>query len=443
MLQRHIVRWGLAFALISGSAIGQAQESRAAWIQSDYDTHLGDLFVHFHKNPELSMMEFKTAARLAQELRDAGFEVTEGVGGTGIVAIMRNGPGPMVMMRADMDGLPVLEKSGLSYASTATQNDWEGREVPVMHACGHDMHITSLVGTARFMAASKDAWSGTLMLIGQPAEERIIGAKIMMQDDLWGRFGKPDYALALHVSSEVPAGKIVASTSAMYSGADTVDIAIKGVGAHGASPHSGIDPVVLGSQIVMALQTLVSRELPPREPGVVTVGSFHAGTKHNIISDSAHLQLTVRSEDPKSRQTLLDGIVRIAENMGRVAGLPEDKLPIVTISEESVPPTVNDAGLSARLRGMWVRELGPEVLHDQKRLSMGAEDFGFFTEIPYVPSTYFGIGGTPQADFDAAENGGAPVPSHHSGLFKIEPESSITLGVEATVLALMELMGRE
>jgi len=187
----------------------------------------------------------------------------------------------------------------------------------------------------------------------------------------------------------------------------------------------------------------VSRELPPREPGVVTVGSFHAGTKHNIISDSAHLQLTVRSEDPKSRQTLLDGIVRIAENMGRVAGLPEDKLPIVTISEESVPPTVNDAGLSARLRGMWAKELGPEVLHDQKRLSMGAEDFGFFTEIPYVPSTYFGIGGTPQADFDAAENGGAPVPSHHSGLFKIEPESSITLGVEATVLALMELMGRE
>src|SRR6056300_578328 len=443
MYLRHMVRLALALALISSSGIGQAQESRAAWIQSDYDAHLEDLFVHFHKNPELSMMEFKTAARLAQELRDAGFDVTEGVGGTGLVAVMRNGTGPTVMMRADMDGLPVLEKSGLPYASVATQVDWDGNEVPVMHACGHDMHMTSLVGTARFMAASKDTWSGTLMLIGQPAEERIIGAKTMMQDDLWGRFGKPDYALALHVSSEVPAGKIVAATGAMYSGADTVDIAITGVAAHGASPHSSIDPVVLGSQIVMALQTLVSRELPPREPGVVTVGSFHAGTKHNIISDSAHLQLTVRSEDPKSRQTLLDGIVRIAENMGRVAGLPEDKLPIVTISEESVPPTVNDAGLSARLRDMWARELGSEVLYDQKRLSMGAEDFGFFTEIPYVPSTYFGIGGTPQADFDAAENGGAPVPSHHSGLFKIEPESSITLGVEATVLALMELMGRE
>src|SRR6056300_545799 len=208
MYLRHMVRLALALALISSSGIGQAQESRAAWIQSDYNTHLEDLFVHFHKNPELSMMEFKTAARLAQELRDAGFEVTEGVGGTGIVAIMRNGPGPMVMMRADMDGLPVLEKSGLSYASTATQNDWEGREVPVMHACGHDMHITSLVGTARFMAVNKDAWSGTLMLIGQPAEERIRGAKMMMEDGLWGPYPKPDYALALHVSAEIPVGKL-------------------------------------------------------------------------------------------------------------------------------------------------------------------------------------------------------------------------------------------
>lgn len=227
----------------------------------------------------------------------------------------------------------------------------------------------------------------------------------------------------------------------MYSGADTVDIAITGVGAHGASPHAGIDPVVLGSQIVLALQTLVSRELPPREPGVVTVGSFHAGTKHNIISDSAHLQLTVRSEDPSSRALLLQGIERIAENMGRVAGLPEDKLPVVTVSNESVPPTVNDAPLTIRLREAWSEALGATVFHEEKRLGMGAEDFGFFTESPYVPSTYVAVGGTPQAAFDAAAAGGLPVPSHHSALFKIDPAASVTLGVEATVIALMELLG--
>ncbi len=408
-------------------------------VKADYAGHLGDLFVHFHRNPELSMMEFKTAERLAQELRAAGFDVSTGIGGTGIIGLMENGAGPTVMVRADMDGLPVLEKSGLAYASSATQIDWSGREVPVMHACGHDMHMTSLVGTARYMATHKEAWSGTLMLIGQPAEERVGGAKMMMQDGLWGAYPKPDYALALHVSADTPAGKLVAATDAMYSGADTVDIAITGVAAHGASPHAGIDPVVLGSQIVLALQTLVSRELPPREPGVVTVGSFHAGTKHNIISDSAHLELTVRSEDPKSRQLLLDGIVRIAENMGRVAGLPEDKLPIVTISDESVPPTVNDKALTERLRSVWQSTLGDDIFDEGKRLGMGAEDFGYFTVDPYIPSTYFAVGGTPQTLIENAKNGGAPVPSHHSGLFKIEPEASITLGVEATVIALLEL----
>ena len=427
----------LGASCTSSSALGS--ESINTAVQADYDRHLGELFVHFHRNPELSMMEFKTAERLAQELRSAGFDVATGIGGTGVIALMENGAGPTIMVRADMDALPVLEKSGLSYASTATQTDWAGREVPVMHACGHDMHMTSLVGTARYMAANKDAWSGTLMLIGQPAEERIGGAKVMMEDGLWGPYPKPDYALALHVLADAPAGKLVAPTAAMASGADTVDIAITGVAAHGASPHSGIDPVVLGSQIVLALQTLVSRELPPREPGVVTVGSFHAGTKHNIISDAAHLELTVRSEDPKSRQLLLDGIVRIAENMGRVAGLPDDKLPKVTISDESAPPTVNDKVLTERLRSVWQAKLGEDIFEEGKRLGMGAEDFGFFTVDPYIPSTYFAVGGTPAKVIEDAKNGGAPVPSHHSGLFKIEPEASITLGVEATVIALLEL----
>jgi len=427
--------------LFSGSSFASSPLSDA--VAKDYDVHLESLFKHFHANPELSLVENKTAERMAKELSDAGFKVTTGIGGTGVVAILKNGDGPLVSMRADMDGLPVEEKSGLEYASKAKQVDpITGNEVFVMHACGHDVHITSLVGTARRMQAMKDQWSGTLMLIVQPAEERVLGAKAMMNDGLYNRFGTPDFGLAFHVSSGIEAGKIGVTDGSPYAGADTVDIVIHGVGAHGASPHAGKDPVVLGSQIVMALQTLVSRELPPRDPGVVTVGSFHAGTKHNIISDHAILQLTVRNTSQETRKTLLDGIERIAKNMGRVAGLPEDMLPEVTVSNESVPPTINDAELAQRLRSVWVDKMGKDILTEKPNKGMGAEDYPFFTTDPYIPSVYFAIGGTPEADFEAAANGGAPVPSHHSPLFKITPEPAVTSGVEATVLALMELMGK-
>ncbi len=410
-------------------------------IHSDYQGHLGPLFKHFHQNPELSTVENKTAARMATELRNAGFEVTEGVGGTGVVAILKNGEGPLVSMRADMDGLPVEEKSGLSYASKAKQIDpVTGNEVFVMHACGHDVHITSLVGTARRMQAIKDQWSGTLMLIVQPAEERVLGAKAMMEDGLYKRFGTPDYGLAFHVSSGIESGKISVTDGSPYAGADTVDIIIHGIGAHGASPHAGKDPIVLGAQIVMALQTLVARELPPRDPGVVTVGSFHSGTKHNIISDKAVLQLTVRNTSQATRKVLLDGIKRIAENMGRVAGLPDDKLPEVVVSNESVPPTINNAELAQRLRAVWIEEMGEEIISNKPSKGMGAEDYPFFTTQPYIPSVYFAIGGTPAADFEAARAGGKPVPSHHSPLFKVTPEPAVRSGVEATVHALLELM---
>ena len=410
-------------------------------VASDYDAYLDPLFKHFHANPELSTVEDKTAARMADELTKAGFEVTTGVGGTGVVAILKNGDGPMVSMRADMDGLPVEEKSGLEYASTAKQIDpITGNEVFVMHACGHDVHITSLVGTARRMQAMKDQWSGTLMLIVQPAEERVIGAKAMVEDGLYTRFGTPDYGLTFHVSSGLEAGKIGVTDGSPFAGADTVDIIVHGVGAHGASPHAGKDPVVLASQIVLALQTLVARELPPRDPGVVTVGSFHAGTKHNIISDRAELQLTVRNTSQETRTTLLEGIKRIAENMGRVAGLPDDMLPEVIVSEESVPPTINNAQLAQRLRSVWVSNMGEDILGDRPAKGMGAEDYPFFTTEPYIPSVYFVVGGTPASDFTAAENGGPAIASHHSPLFKVQPEPSITSGVEATLLALLELM---
>ena len=415
-------------------------ESLGDDVDALYQSKLRDLFLYFHQNPELSTMEQKTATRLADELQQLGYRVERNVGGTGIVALLENGEGPLVMFRADMDGLPVEEKSGLAYASRARQVDPNGNEVFVMHACGHDVHITSLVGTAQMMVEKRDQWRGTLMLIGQPAEERVLGAAAMRADNLWDRFGQPDYAMAFHVTSTLPTGMLGASTESPYSGADTVDIYITGVGAHGASPHRGIDPIVLGSQIVLGLQTVVSRTLPPRRPGVITVGAFHSGTKHNIISDAAHLQLTVRSESVEDRTLLLDGIRRVAENMGRVAGLPEDQLPRVVVSEESVPPTLNDRALTERIMGVWGEHFGAGVFSTGERLGMGAEDFPIFTVNPYIPSLYFAVGGTPPEDFAREKAGGEPVPSHHSPLFKIEPDRSVALGVEASVTALLELL---
>ena len=438
MIRSFTALLGALLVCASAAAASELNES----IKQDYDAHLGDLWDHFHRNPELSLVEFRTAERMAKELRAAGFDVTEQVGGTGVVAMLENGDGPLVMMRADMDGLPVEEKSGLPNASKARQRDpITGNVVPVMHACGHDVHITSLVGTARQMAARRDDWSGTLMLIVQPAEERVLGARNMRNDNLWERFGTPDYALAFHVGAGSPAGKIDAPEGPAYAGADTVDIIVHGVGAHGASPHRGKDPILIGSQIVVALQSLVARELAPHAPGVVTVGSFHSGTKHNIISDRAHLQLTVRNTNTETREILLNGIERIAVNVGRAAGLPEDKLPEVIVSDESVPPTVNDTQLARRLKVAWTEAIGEDALYEEPPEGMGAEDFPIFTVDPDIPSVYWGIGGTPQEDLDAEKAGGPMVPSHHSPLFKIAPEPSVRAGVESTVVALLELMG--
>jgi hippurate hydrolase len=438
MMKRLIA---LLLSVLPLQLVHAADSELANAVAKDYNGRLAALFDHFHRNPELSFMETKTAARLATELREAGFEVTEGVGGTGVVAIMKNGPGPLVMMRADMDGLPVLEKSGLPNASKIMTKDREGNLSPAMHACGHDVHITSLVGTARQMAARRKQWSGTLMLIGQPAEERVGGASAMMKDRVWERFGRPDYALAFHVSSDVEAGKIVAVEGSPYSGADTVEILIRGVGAHGASPHRGKDPVMLGSQIVVALQTIVSREREPHEAAVITVGSFHSGSKANIISDSAKLQLTVRSESVKTRAMLLDGIRRVAINTARANGVAENQLPEVNVLDEATPPTLNDVALARRLKQAWTDKLGAGIFDtNYARSGMGAEDFPFFTTQPYIPSVYFTVGGSSKATLDAATTGGAPVPSHHSAIFKIEPEPAVRTGVEATVTAMLALM---
>lgn len=423
-------------------ADSQFSKSLKQSIEDDYNDRLKGLFEDFHANPELSGAEFKTAKKLASHLKSHGYRVTEGVGGTGVVALLNNGPGPLVMMRADMDALPIQEKTDLSYASVAQQVDPFTQQLsPVMHACGHDVHITSLIGTAKQMAERSDLWSGTLMLIGQPAEERLIGAQAMMDDNLWQRFGTPNYALAFHVSSGMPAGTVNVQEGAPFAGADSVDIIVYGVGAHGASPHAAKDPIVLASQIVLSLQTLVSRELAPRQPGVITVGAFNAGSKHNIIPDRAHLKLTVRNTNLDTRKLLLQGIKRIAENTARAAGLPENKLPDVIYGQESTPPTVNNDQLVQRLRAVWQRELGESQVTSFRSEGMGAEDFPAFTTDPAIPSVYFKIGGTDISDIKASQDGTGPaIPSHHSPLFKIQPKPSVTTGIYATVTALLDLM---
>ncbi|HYI41641.1 MAG TPA: amidohydrolase [Allosphingosinicella sp.] len=409
-------------------------------IKADYDKRLGAMFVDFHRNPELSFKENRTAGILAKALRSEGATVTEGVGGTGVVGVMRNGAGPTVLIRADMDGLPVEEKSGVPYISRARQIGVDGLEMPVMHACGHDVHITALIGAARQLAAAKDRWRGTIVFIAQPAEERVGGAKAMLADGLYTRFPKPDFALGFHVNSGMRTGTVSGADSLMYSSADSVDIIVHGVGAHGAAPHTGKDPVYIGAQIVTALQSIVSREIGPLSPAVITVGSFHAGTKHNIISDRADLQVTVRANDEATRKQLLTAIDRVARGIARAHGVAENRLPEVKVSE-GTPTTSNTPALARRVRAAWTAALAPGTLVPFAQESMGAEDFTYFVQPELgVPGFYFQVGGTPQATFDAARTGGPPVPSHHSPLFRIDPEPSIRLGTEAMTVAVLDLL---
>ena len=435
-----MTRTGLIALAVAGLLTGTASAEDAALkaaVEADYEANLGALFDHFHRNPELSGMEVRTAARMAQELRALGYEVTEGVGGTGVVAVLRNGEGPTVMIRADMDGLPLREQSGLANASTDTQVDADGVEKPVMHACGHDVHITALVGTARQMMARRNNCSGTLVLVAQPAEERISGARAMIEDGLYARFPKPDYALAFHVAADLPTGRVEAPLGITASSSDSVDIAVHGVGTHGAYPHLGVDPVLVASHIVVALQSLRSRETNPLEGAVVTVGAIHGGIKHNIISDRVDLQLTVRSDSPEVRQQLLEGIDRIARNTALALGVPEDRLPTVTRSAtETTPPTINDAETAARVRAALAESLGEGVLIEAPRTGMGAEDFAYFvTPESGVKGVYMSVGGTaPEAVDDA--------PGHHSPLFRIEARPSVITGVEASVTAAEALLRR-
>jgi hippurate hydrolase len=426
----------LALTIVALNAHG-ADPALRNDIAADYRERLAALFEHFHRNPELSGREIETSKRLAAELRALGYDVTEGVGKTGVVAVLRNGAGPTVLLRADMDGLPVEEKSGLPYASKARQVDITGIEQPVMHACGHDVHITALVGAARQLAARKSAWSGTLVLIGQPAEERVSGARDMLADGLYTRFPKPEFALGFHVWSTGAAGTIMVPQRTALASADSVDIVVRGVGTHGAQPHLGVDPVLVASQIVVSLQSLVSRSIDPLEAGLVTVGSIHGGTKHNIIGERVDLQLTVRADNAATREALLTGIERVAHGVARSLGVPEDRLPEVIPSQtETTPPTLNDEPTAAQIQSAFRTHFGAAHVPPYVRDGMPGEDFAYYGAPEHgVKSVFFFVGGTPEAELAAATG-------HHSPLFKVAPEPAVTTGVEAMVVGALTLMPR-
>ncbi len=444
-LPRKAARFALSLAVMfSGLVLSHSAQSADTSLKSDissyYDSHLSDLFLWFHQHPELGFLEQETAARLAAELRGLGIEVTEGVGSTGLVGMIENGPGPLVLVRADMDGLPILEDSGLSYASRNRQINFSGEDVPVMHACGHDMHMTTLVGTAKMLMDNRDAWSGTVMLVGQPAEEIINGAKAMLEDGLYQRFGVPDYAIGLHVSSGAPSGMVTVREGIVQSSSDSVDIKVRGIGGHGAYPHQTIDPIYVSSQLVIALQGIISRQINPLTPAVITVGSFQGGSKHNIISNEVNLQLTVRADSEETRNEVLTRIRDTAANIGRLNGLPDDLLPVVRMGFESTPTNINDSAAVAKVLPAWQEQFGYDPLLTSQRPGMGAEDFAYFTQTEHkVPGVFFSVGGTPPDLMREVASGRASAPQHHSAFFRIDP-NSVKAGVEAMYTAAVELL---
>jgi amidohydrolase len=399
------------------------------------------LYRDLHANPELSMQEVRSPAKLAAEARKLGFQVTEKVGKTGVVAVLKNGPGPTLMIRADMDALPVKEQTGLPFASKAAGALPDGTKTPVMHACGHDTHMAAWLGTARRLAAMKDQWSGTLVMILQPGEETSEGANAMLADGLFSRFPKPNYALAFHDAAVLPAGKIGITPGYALANVDSVDITVRGVGGHGALPHTTKDPIVLAARIVTTLQTLVSRENDALNPAVVTVGSFQSGTKHNIISDEARLQLTVRSYKPEVRKALLDGIARIARGEAIAAGIPDDRMPVVTVREaQSTPATLNTEKLSDRARRLFTAHFGADRMASPPPAMVG-EDFGRFRLAdPAIESLLFWVGGTPQAKWDAAGGDPLKLPSLHSPFWAPDAEKVIATATEAMTVATMDIL---
>ena len=408
------------------------------------------IYKDLHAHPEISQHEERTSALLAEELRKAGYTVTEHVGkypdgraAFGVVAILSNGAGPTVLVRTDMDALPVEEKTGLPYASTVHTKDDAGQTVGAMHACGHDLHMACFLGAARTLAGIKDRWHGTLMLIGQPSEERVNGARAMLADRLYERFGRPDYCIAQHDNPEIAAGQVGVVAGPMLAGANTVDVIVRGVGGHGARPEATKDPVVMAAQFVLALQTIVSRQTAPQDPAVVTVGSIHGGTRPNIIPDEVKLQISTRAFSEEVRRNTLAAIERTARGVALAAGVPEDRAPIVQVNQaESVPVTYNDPALAARLKGALRAALGSRNVLDGKA-AMVSEDFGLFgLEGRQIPCFMLWLGAADPDKLKESLRTGRALPSLHSSLFAPLPEPAIRTGVIAMTSAVLDLMAK-
>ncbi|GIU13659.1 M20 family metallopeptidase [Shewanella sp. MBTL60-007] len=401
------------------------------------------LYLHLHQNPELSYHEKDSSARIAKELASLGFQVTENVGGYGVVGLLKNGEGPTVMIRADTDGLPIIEETGKSYASKVITTDANNNKVGVMHGCGHDIHMTSLVGTAQQLVATKANWQGTLMMVAQPAEEVGGGAKAMLKQGLFTDFDTPDYILGLHVSASIPAGKVGMVSGYALANVDSVDITVKGKGGHGAYPHLTKDPVVLASRIVLALQTIASRELSPLEPSVITVGSIHGGSKHNIISDEVKLQLTLRSYNPEVRLQQIAALKRLTQGIAMSAGLDESLFPDVYVHEEErIPSTYNDPVLVSRVRASIESEIGQDNVIDALPV-MAGEDFGLYgLTAEKRPITLFWLGAVNPSQYQLSLESGNALPSLHSSQFAPDYAPTINTGVRAMTKSAIDLFNR-
>ena len=425
--------------LLSLALPGLAGAASVDALRADIDAMYPDiehLYTDLHQNPELSLLEEKTAAKLAERMKKLGYQVTTKVGGTGVVAILKNGAGPTLLIRTDMDALPVLEQTGLPYASKVMQKDAvTGDVVPVMHACGHDVHMASWIGTATILAKRRDLWSGTVMFIGQPAEERIRGAKAMLADGLYTRFGKPDVALGLHDHDTTPAGSAGTLPGFIAAASDSVDLTFYGTGGHGAYPQDAVDPIVMASKFVVAVQTIVSREISPFDQAVITVGSFHGGTKHNIISDTVKLQLTVRSYNPEVREKLLAGIERIAKAEAVAARAPkEPEMKVV----ESTAALYNDPALTEKVMTALGTALGPENI-SHPPAEMGSEDFSEFVNAG-VPGVYLQVGAVEPAKFAQWKEGKVKLPSTHSPFFAPDVQPTLKTAILAETVAALTLL---
>lgn len=440
----NVIRFVLTCGITCMSAVVAAQD-----VPSMVDRQLPGLvaaYKELHAAPELSHHEVKTSEMLAAELRKDGYTVTERVGkypdgsqAYGIVAILKNGAGSTLLVRADMDALPVEEKTGLTYASKVRSKNPAGQDVGVMHACGHDIHVTTLIGVARNMAALKSQWHGTLMLIGQPSEETIDGAKAMLADHLYERFGRPDVAIALH-DANFAAGKVAVVPGPALASSTSIDVLMRGVGSHGSQPEVGKDPIVMAAEFITELQTVVSRSVPPQQPAVVTVGDIHGGTKRNIIPDDVKMELTTRSYSEAVRQTVIDGVKRTAKGVGIAAGVSEDRMPIVTVLEdESTPAMINDVELSARLQKLFAEKLGANNVVERKPI-MGSEDFGVFSLGEKIPAVIFWLGAYDPEKVAESEKTGNALPSPHSPLFAPMPEPALRTGVTAMTDAALMLL---